>query len=282
MKILKNWPWALLAVAVLVGGVTLMPTEKKVRHNVIDSTKGETAAKGKSSRGASIPDDASSASSAGGAATTTASVADGNSAGLPLRIINNAPNFNQIVAAAAIVNGAVEQRDAAQFVQISTAKHIAELQAQLAKLEAQIAESKLRKAEVEQKLKQGESTKGDISAGEEFVLPDEAPLGDGADSKLLAGGVVPFTATGGGKEDGKTDGAKSQEPEVKFSRNIKLKGMTGDGRVALQLGGDFALNVEEGQVVWTRYRIEQIDPSSSCVTYTDLRVKNSRGKACYN
>lgn len=279
MKILKHWPLALLGLAIVAGVVTFMPTEKKVRHNVIDSSKGQSAQTQAGQAKSGTDGDKTGTASP---ASAGQSVAEGNSAGMPLRIINNAPNFNQIVAAASIVNGAVEQRDAAQFVQISTAKHIAELQAQLAKLEAQIAESQLRKAEVEKKLKQGESTQGDISGGEDFVLPDEAPLGDGTDSKALAGSVIPFTANSGEKTEESSDGAKSQDPKVRFARNIKLKGMTGDGRVALQLGSDFALNVEEGQVVWTRYRIERIDQSSSCVTYTDLRVKNSRGKACYN
>lgn len=282
MKITKKWPFALLAVAVASAGVVLYPKDEPVRHNVIDSSKGESVDGVAHGEGK-----AQHQPTTDGASAQAAVPADGNSAGLPLRIVNNAPNFNQIVAAAAIVNGAVEQQDAAKFVQLSTAKHIAELQAQLVKLQADISENQLRKEESDKKRDGNQAPKGDVSGGDEFVLPDESPVGDAnanAQKTALQPGVVPFTANNpsvAGNEKG-TGNASVKEPEVSFSRNIKLKGMTGDGRVALQLGSDFALNVEEGQVVWTRYRIEHIDKANSCVTYTDLRVKHSRGQACYN
>lgn len=275
MSIMKKWPYVLLVVASGLAAVMFIPTEEKVRHNVVNSKAGNHGAAAKSkSDSARTPE--------GDSGTANTGTGEGNSAGMPLRIINNAPNFNQILAAAQIVNGGVEQKDSAQFVQISTAKHIAELQAELAKLQAQIAESNARKAEMDKKLQtEEEKPKSDVSAGNEFVLPEETPLDDIAEAKSQGAGVIPFTANAG-NGDKESDKRSAKEPSVSYSRNIKLKGMTGDGRVALQLGNDFALNVEEGQVVWTRYRIEKVDTADNCVTYTDMRVKGSRGQACYN
>jgi hypothetical protein len=267
----------------LIGGIgfsayMLWPEEQKPRANVIDS----------SARGAAQPQPTGEPSNSATSTTMASnsqpqSNADGNTVGLPIRMINNAPSFNQIVAAGSIVNGAVDQKEATAFIELTTSKRIASLNLELAKLKTEIAKANVDKAESDKKL--GLETTSDNSnnpTADEFTLPDETPLDvrpapQGAPSLLVDSPVT------NNRDEAKVSTLTPDTVEsVKYTNSIKLKGLTGDGRVALQLGSDFASNVIVGQVVWGRYRIELIDHDTSCIEFTDLRVKRSRGRACYN
>ena len=129
-----------LCIGVLVTGVgvlayQLYPTQERERHNVVDSRVDGKAAGRKDH-----------AQTAEDAAKSTQVSGDGNAAGLPMRMVN-APSFNQIVAAAALVNGAVDQKETAAFVELTTQKRIADLKVELASTEAELAKAQMQRAE---------------------------------------------------------------------------------------------------------------------------------------
>ena len=264
-----------LCIGVLVTGVgvlayQLYPTQERERHNVVDSRVDGKAAGRKDH-----------AQTAEDAAKSTQVSGDGNAAGLPMRMVN-APSFNQIVAAAALVNGAVDQKETAAFVELTTQKRIADLKVELASTEAELAKAQMQRAEYERKGGTSANTSSSNSGTpEEFVLPDEAPL-DGAVSNqaFLVNENAPQSQQADTKKNGNE--SASDNSAIKFSKSMKLKGILGDGRYSLQLGRDFAANVKVGQVVFSRYRVEGFESLTGCLTYTDLRLKNSRGFACYN
>ena len=258
-------------------GYMLYPEDTKVRNNVIDSSDSSSQ---ESPQSSVAREPGVSQSPSKGA------VVDGNPVGLPVRMVNNAPTFNQIVAAAAIINGAIDQKESSAFIELTTSKRIASLSVELSKLEAEISKAKVDKAENDRKLgvESGGTDENGEAMVEDFVLPNETPADGHAQAAptLLVDTPNQEPAQGqrpGSSSTGENSGAAGA---VKFTSTLKLKGLTGDGRVALQLGDDFASNVIVGQVVWGRYRIEEIDQGTSCIAFTDLRVKKSRGRACYN
>jgi hypothetical protein len=252
----------------------LYPQETKVRSNVIDSSA-QAAPHPRAAR------DPGSAPQPGKGVAV-----DGNPVGLPIRMVNNAPTFNQIVAAAAIINGAIDQKESSAFIELTTSKRIASLNVELSKLEAEISKARVDKAENDRKL--GVESGGTDENGEamvdDFVLPNEAPAEGHSQAapSLLTDSPNPEPAPSPRSNTSSASEDSGAAETVKFTSTLKLKGLTGDGRVALQLGDDFASNVIVGQVVWGRYRIEEIDQGTSCIAFTDLRVKKSRGRACYN
>ena len=245
----------------------LYPTQEKARHNVIDSSAGNKA-----------PEKHQATVSADGSAKVST---EGNPAGLPMRMVN-APSFNQIVAAAALVNGAVDQKETAAFVELTTQKRIADLKVELAGTEAELAKAQMQRAEYERKgALSGGTTSTSSSNVEEFVLPDEAPAEGTVSNQAF---LVNENSPQASQLEGKKPSAESETDTsgIKFSKSMKLKGILGDGRYSLQLGRDFAANVKVGQVVFSRYKIEGYESLTGCLTYTDLRLKKSRGFACYN
>lgn len=265
-----------LSVGVLVTGLGILayqlyPSQERERHNVIDSRVDGKAASGRKDQTSTSVDPTKSAPVNN----------DGNPAGLPMRMVN-APSFNQIVAAAALVNGAVDQKETAAFVELTTQKRIADLKVELAGTEAELAKAQMQRAEYERKGGlSGNTSTTSSGTSEEFVLPDEAPMDSSISNQaFLVSDNAPLAQQADTKKIG-SDPA-SDPSTIKFSKSMKLKGILGDGRYSLQLGRDFAANVKVGQVVFSRYKIEGFESLTGCLTYTDLRLKKSRGFACYN
>lgn len=275
----KIYLYSALALSIAAAGWALYPNDEPIRANVIDSTKGQSVNKPE------VTHDENN-SSVTTAQSDNAAVKNGNPIGLPVRMIN-APSFNQIVAAANMINGAVDQKETAGFIELSTSKRITSLNVELANLEAELSKAKLAKAEYDKKLgneTDNGSSNNSSHSSEEFVMAGEAPAAipqTNQNSPLLLANT-----TNKSEQEPSTDDPNSvsnkEKNAVQFSKTMKLKGFLGDGRFSLQLGNDFASNVRINQVVWSRYRIDSFDSGTNCLSYTDLKLKNAHGITCYN
>jgi hypothetical protein len=271
----KPFLYSALAASVAFFAWAFYPVDEPVRSNVIDSTKGG-AKSNVSAETKSVSEDQTTS----GNNTTDK---NGNVIGLPVRMIN-APSFDQILAAAAMINGAVDQKETASFIEITTSKRITSLNVELANLEAELSKAKLTKAEYDKKLGTTENVDNESDHASEFIMADEAPENTGEQNQsspiILAN--TPNKTVSSADSDNPSMDASSEATTVKSSKSMKLKGIAGDGRFSLQLGKDFASNVRLNQVVFSRYRIESFDNTTGCMSYTDLKIKNSRGFTCYN
>jgi hypothetical protein len=277
----KIYLYSALGLSIAAAGWALYPNPKDepVRANVIDSTKGQSVHKTEPAH-----DETSSSVATSQSENTVGK--NGNPIGLPVRMIN-APSFNQIVAAAAMINGAVDQKETAGFIELSTSKRIASLNVELANLEAELSKAKLAKLEYDKKIgntTDNESANNNSHSSDEFVMAGETPAAAAPanqNSPLLLANATNKTEQEPSTDDSNSSSNKEKNA-VQFSKTMKLKGFLDDGRYSLQLGNDFASNVRINQVVWSRYRIDSFDSGTNCLSYTDLKLKNSHGITCYN
>ena len=271
----KPFLYSALAASVVFFSWAFYPVDEPVRSNVIDSTNG-----GAKLNSAAETNSVSGEQTSSGNNTTDK---NGNLIGLPIRMIN-APSFDQIIAAAAMINGAVDQKETASFIEITTSKRITSLNVELANLEAELSKAKLAKAEYDKKLGTTEGADDESGHASDFIMADEAPENieeQNQSSPLILANSQGKTASSTDSDNPDKD-TSSDDRTVKYSKTMKLKGIAGDGRFSLQLGKDFASNVRLNQVVFARYRIESFDNTTGCMSFTDLKIKNSRGFTCYN
>lgn len=278
----KIYLYSALGLSVAAAAWAFFPKDEPVRANVIDSTKGQGAQKQEHTHSESSP-------TAETASQDNSVEKNGNPIGLPVRMIN-APSFNQIVAAANMINGAIDQKETAGFIELTTSKRIASLNVELANLEAELSKAKLAKVEYDKKIgtaTDNEQTNGSSHSSEEFVMPGETPAAtttpesQNQNSPLLLANSVNKSTPESSADDQDSSLTKDKNT-VQFSKTMKLKGFLGDGRYSLQLGNDFASNVRINQVVWSRYRIDSFNSDTTCLSYTDLKLKNAHGITCYN
>ncbi len=181
-------------------------------------------------------------------------------ANVPKRF-NSAPNYDDAVMASKIIKQAIDGEEAKHFVHLKVSERNLRLQSKVAELEAKLSKQNLEKAKADSEIARINSN--DVHSDGSFVQHGELPETTSIVAYDEQGQLI------------NTQGEKDFDA-------IRIVGWSNDEISASINDEEYASNIRENQVLWGRYRVEQIDPSLECVSFYDAKNHTSIPDVCFH